>query len=215
MSTTEQEEKRELAYYSAAIAAWFSTRMEHDKSLLTLSSAGIGLLITLATKSPVSGLVVRAFYAAALLGFLLCLMAVLLIYKQNSKHIEAILQNEERQSEVLGFLDKFALAVFGAAIVLSCLFGLALATSSPTNQEQEMSQETKSGQSHLVGDSFKGASAIRPTPNEPLSKSFNGAANLRPAPAAPQTTAGPQTSTSQQQGTPVDPQSQQKSGNDQ
>jgi len=35
--------RKKLAYYSAAATAWFNTRLEHDKSLLTLSPAGIGV----------------------------------------------------------------------------------------------------------------------------------------------------------------------------
>src|ERR1700733_4671800 len=50
----EEHQKHELAHYAATVTAWFNTKMEHDKSLLTLSTAAVGVLITLVTKFPVS-----------------------------------------------------------------------------------------------------------------------------------------------------------------
>jgi hypothetical protein len=38
---------KEVEYFAAIANAWVNTRVEHDKSLLTLSAGGIGLLITL------------------------------------------------------------------------------------------------------------------------------------------------------------------------
>ena len=42
------EEQKGVAYYSALVNAWITTRMEKDKQLLTLSAAGIGLIIIFA-----------------------------------------------------------------------------------------------------------------------------------------------------------------------
>lgn len=39
------DEQKSVTYYSALVNAWIATRMEKDKQLLTLSSAGIGLII--------------------------------------------------------------------------------------------------------------------------------------------------------------------------
>lgn len=43
----EFREKKELEFYKAGISAWYTTAFERDKSLLTLSAGGIGLLMTL------------------------------------------------------------------------------------------------------------------------------------------------------------------------
>ena len=55
-------DSKEVAFYGAVVEAWIGTRMEFDKSLLTLSLAGIGVVITLLTAVGMpSKLVVGAF----------------------------------------------------------------------------------------------------------------------------------------------------------
>lgn len=38
---------KQVEFYSQGVAAWFNSALEHDKSLLTLSVAGIGVLLAL------------------------------------------------------------------------------------------------------------------------------------------------------------------------
>jgi hypothetical protein len=38
---------KNVAHYSVLLAAYIQTKMEHDKTLVTLSAAGIGLLLTI------------------------------------------------------------------------------------------------------------------------------------------------------------------------
>ncbi len=42
-------EGKNIAHFSVMLSAWVQTKMERDKTLVTLSSAAIGLLITLIT----------------------------------------------------------------------------------------------------------------------------------------------------------------------
>ncbi|MDA8663964.1 hypothetical protein N9L66_03280 [Porticoccaceae bacterium] len=42
-------EGKNVAYYSTMLSAWIETKMERDKTLVTLSAAGIGLLVTILT----------------------------------------------------------------------------------------------------------------------------------------------------------------------
>ena len=42
-------QKKQIEYYASCVNAWFNTKLERDRSLLTLSAGGIGLLITLLT----------------------------------------------------------------------------------------------------------------------------------------------------------------------
>lgn len=41
--------KKEELYLSAVINGWIETRMERDRTLLALSTGGVGLLVTLVT----------------------------------------------------------------------------------------------------------------------------------------------------------------------
>jgi hypothetical protein len=184
----DQREKRELAHYTATVTAWFNTRMEHDKSLLTLSTAAIGVLIALASKITLISLASLILYSAALLSFILCLAAVLWIYRRNSKHLENMLQSDEARDRVLGFLDWAALGTFGAGIVISSLLGFAIAIESFESQETAMSGNDK-GKTQIFNDSFNKAASTRPVGSaDLLQKSFNGAAKLKPEAAPAQTT---------------------------
>jgi hypothetical protein len=63
-------------WYAANLAAWFATRLEHDKSLLTLSAGGIGLLITLVSTVGIHSAESLILYILAFIAFVLCLAAV-------------------------------------------------------------------------------------------------------------------------------------------
>ncbi|PKF49010.1 hypothetical protein AT251_22010 [Enterovibrio nigricans] len=41
--------EKEVEFYAATVGAWLNTKFELDKSLLTLSTGAIGLLVTLLT----------------------------------------------------------------------------------------------------------------------------------------------------------------------
>jgi hypothetical protein len=187
----DQREKRELAHYTATVTAWFNTRMEHDKSLLTLSTAAIGVLIAFASKVTLRSLASLILYIAALASFILCLAIVLWIYRQNSKHLENLVHSDAAHDRLLSFLDPAAIWTFGAGIMFASILGLTIAVGSFKSQEPEMSVNDKGKTRIVVGDSFNKAITTRPAGSvDTFQKSLNGAAKMRPeaAPAQQQTT---------------------------
>src|SRR5438309_2190061 len=82
---------KDVEFFSGSVIAWYSTRLEHDKSLLTLSAGGVGLLITLLTTVGVASAEGLVLYIAAVFAFLLCIGFVMLIFRENSAHVEAVL----------------------------------------------------------------------------------------------------------------------------
>ena len=54
---------KEVAYYTALVDAWINTKMERDKSLLSLATAGIGLLVTLLTTVGITSGIMYLLYA--------------------------------------------------------------------------------------------------------------------------------------------------------
>ena len=65
----EVDDQKRVEFYSAGLTAWYNTRLEHDKSLLTLSAGGIGLLMTLMTTVGVSSAESLVLYICALVAF--------------------------------------------------------------------------------------------------------------------------------------------------
>ena len=60
-----QDSPKDVAFYSTVAQAWVATRMEKDKTLLSLATAGIGLLATLLTTAGASSLRQLFLYGAA------------------------------------------------------------------------------------------------------------------------------------------------------
>jgi len=121
MSKKDDKSKKELAFYSASLSAWYTTRMEKDKSLLTLSVAAIGLLITLITRLED----IKVWVAAlAILSFLVCAITIIIIFEKNATHIEDIL-NEVENPIKLAVLDNTAKYSFILGLILSFVFSLS------------------------------------------------------------------------------------------
>lgn len=177
--------KKEVEFYGAALTAWFTTRLELDKNLLTLSAGGIGLLITLVSTVGVDSAEGLVLYVLSILAFLACIAVVLFVLRRNSTHIANVVIKGEMTDPTLALLDKAAVFAFIAGVTFAAIIGIGAAIHSFQAKEVTMSVENKAtGSRPVVGDSVNGMSAMRPAATVELKKSFEGAAKL--APAAPE-----------------------------
>ncbi len=184
MTPQEIEDHKRIEYYSAAVTAWFNTALEHDKSILTLAAGGIGLLITLLTTVGLSTAEALVLYILAIGCFVVALVSVLIVFRDNKIHIENILTGKETGTDpCLAKVDGVAIWAFGLGVVLTAVIGVSAAIHSFTTKEKLMATESnKTTQPTSINESFNGAARIQPTGD--FTKSFNGAANLQPQPAA-------------------------------
>jgi hypothetical protein len=184
MTPQEIEDHKRIEYYSAAVTAWFNTALEHDKSILTLAAGGIGLLITLLTTVGLSTAEALVLYILAIGCFVVALVSVLIVFRDNKIHIENILTGKETGTDpCLAKVDGVAIWAFGLGVVLTAVIGVSAAIHSFTTKEKPMATESnKTTQPTSINESFNGAARIQPTGD--FTKSFNGAANLQPQPAA-------------------------------
>ena len=184
-------------FYSQGVAAWFNTALERDKSLLTLSVAGVGVLVSM-TQIAVDSVGSLLLYAGALLAFMVCLFSVLIIFQQNKTHIQAVLNGQNADDPLLEFLDSIAIFSFLMAMLLCVMLGICLAVTAYSDKESKMtsksadtSQPTKATEESLIAvGSFNGI--VR------LQNSFTGMSQLQ---GQPQSQANQQTTTSQSQPT--------------
>ncbi len=108
---------------SAARAAWFETSMEKDRSLLTLSAGAIGLLITLASTTPVRS---KVLFGLSVAAFVACIIAILIVFNLNRGYLLAVVQGTAPlKDEQLERLDGFAMAAFCAGVILFAAFGIS------------------------------------------------------------------------------------------
>lgn len=156
----EIDDQKRVEFYSAGLTAWYNTRLEHDKSLLTLSAGGIGLLMTLMTTVGVSSAESLVLYICALVAFLVCLAAVLVIFKKNADHLEEVISGTGQQNDpALSRLDAVGTWSFAFGVAFSVVIGISAAIHSYSKEEKKLaSPENSQNGKQPLNESFNGVS---------------------------------------------------------
>jgi len=165
----EELKGKNVAHYSVMLTAWMQTKMEHDKTLVTLSFGGIALLVTVINLTGLWSLWSIVLFASAFVGFLLTIGCALVIYERNAAHIESQIRGEIKDFK-LELLDKF--------LKFSFLFGAVCAIFASTlsiwSKQMAESNKTTMQQSN---ESLRGIEILKPTDEV---KSLSGIENLKP-----------------------------------
>jgi hypothetical protein len=180
MNTEAEVRKKELKdveFYTAQVNAWLNTRFEHDKSLLTLSAGGVGILITVMLATGVKNSAALTLYCFALLSFIVCLAAVLWIFRRNADYLEKVVSGNASPDTLLSHLDKVAVGSFLLGVLFSSLIGVSSAVDSLLAKENEMTEQKNQSDTHANYDSVNGATNMQSPCKE---KSVNGIGNLKP-----------------------------------
>jgi len=114
---------KNVAYYQVMLNAWIQSRMEHDKTLITLSSAGIGLLVTVAATFGAQHWIMPWLYGLTLSCFLCCIVISLKVYRLNSLLIECELKGSGKPD--LKPYDRAAKVSFIMGAIAFCCIGVA------------------------------------------------------------------------------------------
>lgn len=168
--------KLEIEFKSQAYYSFYSTSIEKDKSLLALSVAGLGFLVTFINVTNKFLWFEFLFFVIAALSFLFCIFNVFRIFDKNKDYIVALTTDSEKtgeEGEKLKTLDKRANGSFYLGICMSLALGLCVSITT-TQKENQMTDKkpTSSENSKPVNESFSGVELIK--------KSFAGAAQMRP-----------------------------------
>ncbi len=87
LATHDPENMRDdEAFRSAVMSAWIDNRMTRDKTLLALSSGGIGVLLTLVSTVGVDSTFEAMCFALGFLGFIVVIVAILAIFYRTASH---------------------------------------------------------------------------------------------------------------------------------
>jgi hypothetical protein len=133
--TKEEEEKRVLrelegkniAFYSVLLNAWIQTRMERDKTLVTLSAAAIGLLVTILNTVGIKSIWEILLFAISIMAFLITIWSSIKIYQLNSRHLEDSIRGSSEKDPQLEKYDKLSIRAFIFGIVIAGLIGFVSA----------------------------------------------------------------------------------------
>lgn len=116
---------KDVAFYTAVVQAWVTTRLEKDRALLNLSTAGIGLLVTLLTTVGPSSHCELLLYGLAGVCFASAIVVALLVFDRNSHHLEEVIKRRKDDDDAkLIKLDLLLLMLFMAGVVLTGAIGI-------------------------------------------------------------------------------------------
>lgn len=170
-------EEKEIAYYSQGVAAFYNTAMERDKTLLSLSTAGIGVLMTL-MHTALDSITVLIIYYLAIFSLLICIFSVVLIFQQNKKHLTDVLMGKtEKDDPCLTILDNVAKYSFLLGLLFCVIIGISSATSTYIEREKTMAtKKSETSTQTVFKDSFNGVAKLKPTqptPAKPVPNNTN------------------------------------------
>lgn len=94
----ELHNNKEAETHSGFVNGWLNTKLEKDKSILTLSTAGIGVLVTFFNSIDPDNLLILFNYIFALLFFIISLMTAIYIFGENAKYLQKIIHKKPAKS---------------------------------------------------------------------------------------------------------------------
>lgn len=185
-----------VEFNSQSYASFYNTKLEKDKSILTLSVAGLGFLVTFTNLAGEMFLFSYAALIIAAFSFLICIYNVVTIFEKNALYIIEVTTDSDKSGELeiqLRRHDKIAIYSFYTGIFLSFVLGMSTSIQSQL-KGLEMSDKTKENQTAkgYVGDSFSGLSQ--------LNESFSGLSAMKPKVAPTQPSSSAENSSSNTQG---------------
>lgn len=155
-----------IEYYSQAYASFYNTTLEKDKSILTLSVAGLGFLITFANLNVKLGCVAYAAFILAALAYLYSIYNIITIFGENAKYIIEITTDSGKEGEIetqLKKYDKRAINSFYIGIILSLALGVITSFQSQLKEENIVAEENTDFKNlKVIGESYGGVSMLKP-----------------------------------------------------
>ncbi len=179
-SMTDQPDKnlvaeKEISYFSAIVSAYIESSMEKDRSLLTLSAGGIGLLITILTTIGAPSLFIIVLYSVASLSFGSVIVLILYVFGRNRSLLIKLAKNQNvsTDEESLGKLDKSIYTLFALGVSVSFIIGIL------TSLNQLTKEKTMSEKEEVKIYSLQGLSQMNPNPDT-LEKNLQSLSELKP-----------------------------------
>ncbi|CAJ3336335.1 hypothetical protein [Burkholderia pseudomallei] len=181
-------DERDVAFYAAALDAFYTTSLEYDKGLFTLAAGGLGLLVTLLTTAGLTSVAELVAYLIGIAAFAVALFLKLWTFQLNKVHIIHVVQGTDQLSnEKLKKVDSAAMGAFAVGVVCAAVVGVLAAIDSFDKVKQ---MADKKPTSPIVrSDSVNGIKKVRP---EVLEESYANAGKLRPRASSDAAASAPQ-----------------------
>lgn len=156
------QQAKDVEFYAAALNAWQTTKFELDKSLLTLSAAGIGLVITLISTVGVRSVESLILSLLTMISFVITLVCVLTIFHRNGKYLMSCIASTGPISDpFLATLDRIAVVSFMGGVILASVIGISTATNAFIDKAAKMTENSKTSTLTLSQESMNMFAQLR------------------------------------------------------
>ena len=119
--------EKNIEFHSQSINAWYMTSLEKDKSILTISAGGIGVMITLLTTIGISGYLTFSLFCLSILSFLISILLIINVFGLNKEYLTAVIGQEDTSCFKIEIKDKIAIVSLILGIIFAITIGLTVA----------------------------------------------------------------------------------------
>lgn len=129
---------KHVEFYSHLVNGWITTRMEKDKSILTLSTAGLGVLVTFFNNISYNDITSLLLYGLSLIFFIMAIISGVWILSENADYCEAVINEEEAKNEkLIDILDKSLIYSFILGLFISIILSFVLIYNKDFQEKQK------------------------------------------------------------------------------
>ncbi|WP_323651889.1 hypothetical protein [Aliarcobacter butzleri] len=140
----ELENNKDVEYYSHLVNSWITTRMEKDKAILTLSTAGLGVLVSFFSNISYTNITASILYGLALISFILAIISGIWILSENANYCEAVICDETpKNDKLISILDYSLICNFIFGLIVSIILSFSLIYEKDLKEESNKSLENK------------------------------------------------------------------------
>ena len=157
----ELENNKDVEYYSHLVNSWITTRMEKDKAILTLSTAGLGVLVSFFSNISYTNITSSILYGLALISFILAIISGIWILSENANYCEAVICDETpKNDKLISILDYSLICNFIFGLIVSIILSFSLIYEKDLKEESNKSLENKISSLKDAGFSLKEIAGI-------------------------------------------------------
>lgn len=150
-------------FYSATLSAWYDSHFMLDKSLLVLSTGGIGLLTAMVTTCFLT-IPIVIIYFITVLSFLVCIVCIIGMYPRSCDHLKKLLIDNRATDPVILFCNKIAIGAFISGLIFTLIISLLSITQNFAKQEVYMNKSLKGNNKKIDKMPVGGTPIANPKP---------------------------------------------------